>query len=471
MTQQLKFYNTETKSKEIFTPLNHEKVSVYTCGPTVYNFAHIGNFRTYVFEDLLLRTLRYFGFNVFHVMNITDVDDKTIKGAISSNQSLEAFTNQYIQAFFDDLESLGIEKANLYPKATDHIEEMIDMIQALLEEGIAYQSQDGNIYFNIRKFPSYGRLSHLCLDELQEGASNRVHLDEYDRESASDFVLWKAYDSERDGKIYWESPFGKGRPGWHIECSAMATKHLGDSLDIHCGGVDNIFPHHENEIAQSECVTKKKFVNYWLHAKHLLVEGKKMSKSLGNFYTLRDLLDKGYSGKVIRLSLMQTHYRNQLNFTLEGLDAAKQTLNRIADFQDRLSTCSGKGLPSCLEILKVTKQKFDQALADDLNISSAFAALFDFIRLINGHIDQNEISKENAQQIEIFLQDLDKVLNIFTSQNSNNEIPKEILGLLEQRTLAKKEKNFALADKYRDQIHALGYVIEDTKEGAKLKKR
>jgi cysteinyl-tRNA synthetase len=347
----LKLYNTESRQREEIAPSDGRTISMYTCGPTVYNFAHIGNFRTYVFEDLLRRAIQFFGFRVRQAMNLTDVDDKTIKGAIDKKVSLDAFTKPFKDAFFEDLETLSIEKVEYYPQATDYIPEMIAIIQKLLETGVAYRGQDQSIYFAIAKFPSYGRLSHLHLGELQAGASNRVSNDEYDKENVSDFVLWKCYDQERDGDIYWESPFGKGRPGWHIECSAMAMKLLGETIDIHVGGVDNMFPHHENEIAQSEAYSCRHFVKYWLHAEHLLVDHKKMSKSLGNFYTLRDLLEKGYTGRQIRYMLLQTHYRTQLNFTFPGLDGAVSTLERLSDFIQRLQGIRREKMGRALELI------------------------------------------------------------------------------------------------------------------------
>lgn len=466
----LYFFNTEKKAKEAFSPQGNE-VKMYTCGPTVYNFAHIGNFRTYVFEDLLRRSIEYFGYKTNHVMNITDVDDKTIKGANEQKTTLKAYTEKYTREFLHDLKTLGILPAHHFPKATDHILDMIDMIKVLLDEGIAYQSKDGNIYFSIHKFPSYGRLSHLCLDHLKEGASERVHHDEYDRENASDFVLWKVYDEQRDGAIFWESPFGKGRPGWHIECSAMARKILGDTIDIHCGGVDNIFPHHENEIAQSECVTKKKFVRFWLHAEHLVVDGKKMSKSLGNFYTLRDLLEKGFSGREIRYTLLQTHYRNKLNFTLEGLEASKHALQRLRDFIDRLESIDEDHEYDLEMSLLRTKEDFEKAIADDLNIAQALAAIFDYVRFINGLIDLKRIGKQSAKKIIQLLKDFDRVLNIFPFESVHHEIPQEIQELLLKRNEARAAKDFQLADEFRDAIKDKGYIIEDSKEGSKLKKR
>lgn len=354
----LKLFNTESREKEEIVPIDGKKIRMYTCGPTVYNFAHIGNFRTYVFEDLLRRTLKFFGFEVEQVMNITDIDDKTLKGAIEKKISLEAFTKPYTQAFFEDLKTLNIEKAEHYPAATHYIPEMIGIIQTLLEKGIAYQGTDKSIYFAINRFPSYGRLSHLHLQDLQAGASERISQDEYDKENACDFVLWKAYDPTRDGEIFWESPFGKGRPGWHIECSAMAMKLLGHSIDIHVGGVDNMFPHHENEIAQSEAYSCCRFVKHWLHAEHLLVDHKKMSKSLGNFYTLRDLLSKGYTGPQVRYMLMQAHYRTQLNFTFTGLDAVVSTLDRLKDFIVRLYEIRKEKMVKALDLI------LDKALPD-----------------------------------------------------------------------------------------------------------
>lgn len=346
----LKIFNTELRQKEDVIARDGCTIRMYTCGPTVYNFAHIGNFRTYVFEDLLRRTLKFLGYRVEQVMNLTDVDDKTLKGAIENNVSLNAFTAPYKQAFFDDLKTLNVERVEHYPQATDYIQEMIAMIEQLLEKGVAYTGADGSIYFAISKFPSYGRLSHLHLRELKTGASG-IEADEYDKENVADFVLWKKYDPARDGKIFWDSPFGPGRPGWHIECSAMAMKLLGESIDIHVGGVDNIFPHHENEIAQSEAFSCRKFVRYWMHAEHLLVDHKKMSKSLGNFYTLRDLLTRGYTGAEVRYMLLQSHYRTQLNFTFPGLDAATATLERLGDFITRLQAIRQQKMRKALDLI------------------------------------------------------------------------------------------------------------------------
>ncbi len=468
----MKIFNTETRTKEELVPSDDLHIRMYTCGPTVYNYAHIGNFRTYVFEDLLRRTLKFFGYKVTQVMNITDIDDKTIRGALAEKVSLKTFTDRYTKAFFDDLQTLKIEKVEHYPHATDFVPQMIDIVQGLLDQGVAYKGSDGSIYFAIEKFPSYGRLSHLHLDELKAGASERVAADEYDKEHVADFTLWKAYDPERDGQIFWESPFGKGRPGWHIECSAMAMDILGKTIDIHVGGVDNMFPHHENEIAQSEAFTHQRFVRYWLHSEHLLVEHKKMSKSLGNFFTLRDLLAKGYTGVQVRYLLLQTHYRTQLNFSFAGLDAAAKSIERLGDFILRLRqihqmTSSGLVEP----FLKHARTLFTEALADDLNISPALAALFDLVREINVLCDADKVSKEEAQKVLYLLEQFDQVLAVLPLETSAQEISNELQELLAQRESARASKNWKAADAARDQILASGYVIEDTPSGARLKKK
>lgn len=463
----LKLFSTETRVLEEVYPEDGKTVRMYTCGPTVYNFAHIGNFRTYIFEDLMRRTVKFFGMKVKQVMNLTDIDDKTLKGAIESGVSLEEFTAPYKEAFFEDIQTLGIERAEAYPEATKYIPDMIEIIKTLLDKGVAY-SQEGNVYYSIRKFPSYGRLSHLHLDDLKVGASQRVS-DEYDKENASDFVLWKGYEPDRDGNIYWESPFGPGRPGWHIECSAMAIKLLGPSIDIHAGGVDNIFPHHENEIAQSECCTSQRFARIWVHSEHLLVDHKKMSKSLGNFYTLRDLLARGYTGRQVRFALMSTHYRMQYNFTFQSLDAARSSLGRIDDFIARLQAAGeGKDHGRAEELLQEAHKKFAASLADDLNISPALAALFDLIRSINTLIDEKKISKREAEKILKFLHTIDSVLGFVFAEEE--EIPLELQEMLIKRNEARAEKNWPLADECRQLILERGYVIDDTPSGARLKK-
>lgn len=467
----LKLFNTASRQKETLVPLHGNHIRMYTCGPTVYNFAHIGNFRTYVFEDLLRRTIKFFGFQITQVMNLTDVDDKTIKGAIARNVSLNAYTQPYKEAFFEDLRTLNIEPAEHYPAATDYIPEMIRMIEGLLTKGIAYIGGDGSVYFAIQKFPRYGCLSHLHLEELQAGASERVASDEYEKDNVADFVLWKAYDPTRDGQIYWESPFGAGRPGWHLECSAMAMQILGETIDIHVGGVDNMFPHHENEIAQSEAYSNKLFVKLWMHSEHLLVDHKKMSKSLGNFYTLRDLLGKGYTGTQIRYLLLQTHYKTQLNFTFQGLDSTKSALQRLNDFIQRLNEIDQSQEGGRVEELcQKTLDHFAEALADDLNISAALAALFDFVRDMNVLCDIGQISQAEAQKALELMKKMDSVLGVLSFEKQEPSIPQELQEAFERRLKARQEKNWKLADELRDFIQQRGYIIEDTPHGARLKK-
>ncbi len=465
----LRIFNTETRTKEEISLLGGEDtLKIYTCGPTVYNYAHIGNFRTYVFEDLLRRCLKYFGFPLKQVMNLTDVEDKTILAAKERGISLAEYTQIYKDAFFEDLETLNVERVEIYSPATNYISEMIMMIATLIEKEYAYQGEDGGVYYSIKKFPSYGRLSHLDLNTLKKGAMERIFDDEYDKESASDFVLWKPYNKERDGDVFWESPFGKGRPGWHVECSAMATKLLGETIDIHVGGVDNIFPHHENEIAQSEGCTGKHFVRHWIHAEHLIVNGKKMSKSLGNFYTLRDLLDKGYTGAEVRYLLLSTHYRTQLNFTLEGLEASRQTLNRLREFIRRLRGVNASTGESLKILIGKTRKSFNEALSNDLNISAALAVLFDMIKPINAFIDASKITPNEAQNVLTFLEELDTVLAVLPFKEETFFIPTDIQEAFEKRQAARADKDWSEADKQRDYIHSQGYQIEDSPEGSRV---
>jgi len=462
-----RIFNTLTRQKEIFTPIHPGKVYMYTCGPTVYDYAHIGNFRAFIFEDLLKRWLKYLGYQVVHIMNLTDVDDKTIKGSQKQNKSLHEYTNFYTKAFFEDIQILNIEPATAYPRATDHIPEMITLIKTLMEKGYAYRGEDGSIYFAINKFPGYGKLSHIKKDELKAGA--RVRQDEYAKEEARDFALWKAWVPE-DGDVFWETELGKGRPGWHIEWSAMSMKYLGETFDIHCGGIDNMFPHHENEIAQSEAATGKTFVHYWMHNEHLQVEGKKMAKRFGNFYTLRDLLAKGYDPLAIRYLLLSTHYRQQFNFTFEGLDAAKGAIERLANVLRRLQDANGKGSPRDVEDLICTVQKcFCEAMNDDLNISVALASLFDFVRGINNLLDSNVISKAEAQQLSAVIEGFDKVLAIIP-KSKEEALPKEVEELIKKREDARKAKDWKTADQIRQQLKDMGITIEDTAQGVRWKR-
>jgi len=461
----IRLFNTLTRKKEPFVPLVPGQVKLYTCGPTVYDYAHIGNFRAFLFEDLLKRWLIYRGYNVTHIMNLTDVDDKTIKGSQKQSIPLREYTDFYAKAFFEDIKALNILPADVYPRATEHIPEMVNIIQTLLEKGIAYRGEDGSIYFSVAKYPQYGKLSHIKVDELKAGA--RVSQDEYAKEEAQDFALWKAYTPE-DGDVYWDTELGRGRPGWHIECSAMSMKYLGETFDIHCGGIDNMFPHHENEIAQSEAATGKTFVNYWLHNEHLQVEGKKMSKRFGNFYTLRDLLAKGYDPIAIRYLLISTHYRQQFNFTFEGLEAAKAAVERLRNFVRRLHDAEGVASPEKVKILTEKLEScFDSALDDDLNIGIALASLFDFVRDINSLLDANLVSKEQAAEIGGLMMRIDSVLGVIGKVEALEPLPEDIEVLVQKREMARKTKNWKEADAIRNQLKEMGIILEDTPQGVR----
>ncbi len=461
----LRFLNTLSRSLEPFAPLDPKgrTVRLYTCGPTVYNFAHIGNFRAYIFEDLLQRHLEARGFDVQRVMNLTDVDDKTIRGCREAGIPLASFTARFKQAFFEDLDALRIKRAQHFPEATDpaHIARMISMILQLEQQGQAYLAEDGSVYFRIARFKNYGRLAHLNLDELRP--SGRIKSDEFEKESLGDFALWKAWD-EQDGDVAWESPWGRGRPGWHIECSAMAGAILGDELDIHCGGVDNIFPHHEAEIAQTECCTGKPFVRYWLHCAHLMVEGQKMSKSLGNFYTLRDLLGKGYSGREIRYALLTVNYRLPLNFTLSGLDAARAALTRIDALVERLeresAIATATASPSPTSATPLV-EGFFECLDDDLNISGAMGCLFDWLRETNRLLD----TERNPLHAVTALAEWKRLNAVLQLQAERASAPPEVLALVEQRNAARAAKNWAESDRLRDAITHLGWSVKDGKDG------
>ena len=463
----IRFYNTLSRKKEVFEPLEPGKVGLYTCGPTIYNYAHIGNYRCFMFEDLLRRHLKYRGYELNHVMNLTDVEDKIIRTCRETGESRESLTKRFADAFFEDLDTLGIERAELYPAATDHIDEMVELVKCLVAKGYAYES-NGSYYFRLSSFPAYGRLSHFNIDELASGASGRVDTDEYETDDVRDFALWKAYDPD-DGEVFWETELGKGRPGWHIECSCMAMKYLGQSFDIHCGGIDNMFPHHENEIAQSEAATGKPFVKYWLHSAHLFVENRKMAKSAGNFFTLRDLLAKGHDPLAIRWVLIATHYRQPNNFTFEALDAAKESLHRIQDFRIRLAEIQGEEGADLETEAAACEEAFGTALDDDLNISAGLAAVFDFIRQVNRYIDSGELSAAGAERALALLDRLDAVTGLFAGP-AEEAVPQHILDLVAERGAARRNKDFARADAIRDQLTAEGWVLEDTPDGPRVKK-
>jgi cysteinyl-tRNA synthetase len=463
------FFNTLTRKKEVFKPLYDGKVKMYTCGPTVYDYAHIGNFRAFLFEDLLKRWLLHRGFRVTHVMNLTDIDDKTIKGSQKQGVPLRQFTDFYVKAFFEDIKALNIEPVDVYPRATDLVPEMVALIKTLMDKGYAYRSEDGSIYYAVCKFSDYGKLSNIKVAELKAGA--RVSQDEYAKEEAQDFALWKAWTPE-DGDVFWETELGKGRPGWHIECSAMSMKYLGETFDIHCGGVDNMFPHHENEIAQSEAATGKKFVNYWLHNEHLLVEGKKMAKRLGNFYTLRDLLAKNYDQIAIRYLLMSTHYRQQFNFTFEGLESAKKAVDRLRNFVRRLHDVDeGKDSKGTVAVLTAKLEAcFGGSMDDDLDIGTALASLFDFVREINNLLDANKVSKAEAAEVGGLMMKIDQVLGVIGKVEVEEVLPSDIDALVQKREEARKGKNWKEADALRAQLKAMGIVLEDTAQGVRWHK-
>jgi len=473
----LKLFNTLSRSIQEFAPLAPPKVGMYCCGPTVYDFAHIGNWRTFVFGDLVRRTLEFKGYAVTHVMNITDVEDKIIKRVRETKTSLREFTGKYEAAFLEDLKTLNCLLPHHTPHATEHIADIIALIEKLIARGIAYKAADGSVYFSIEKYRgcgcNYGQLLKLNFDEMRAG--ERVKSDEYAKESVADFALWKARVPE-DGEVFWKSEsLGEGRPGWHIECSAMSMKVLGESFDLHLGGEDLIFPHHEDEIAQSEGATGKPFVKHWLHGAHLLVEGKKMSKSLGNFFTLRDLLAKGFTGREIRYSLLTAHYRETFNFTLDGLHGARTALARIDECIGKLREISSFGVPPSGGS-PVTPPEggtpnllaaFTAALDDDLNISAAWAAVFEWVRETNRRLAENSLGATDAASALAAWEKVDSVLGIGTK--SGAEIPAEILALAEARTDAKKAKDFKRADAIRNDLKVKGWVIEDTAKGPKLK--
>ncbi|MBU4254668.1 MAG: cysteine--tRNA ligase [Acidobacteria bacterium] len=461
----IRFFNTLTGRMDPFKPITPGKVGLYTCGPTVYDYAHIGNFRAYLFEDLLKRFLQLSGFAVTHVMNITDIDDKTINGAAEKGLSLKAYAEPFITAFFEDLKRLNASPADVYPRATEHIPEMTRLIQGLIDKGFAYM-KDGSVYFDISRFPAYGRLAKLDRAQLQSG--RRSESDEYEKANAVDFALWKAQKGEEPS---WETAFGPGRPGWHIECSAMSARYLGPHFDIHCGGVDNIFPHHENEIAQSEAYHGHPFVNYWLHCHHLIVDSEKMSKSKGNFYTLCDILDRGNDPTAVRLLLLSTHYRKQLNFTWDALNQAASSLQRIRDFVHILRTETfPEGKTEIASALATRmSDKFQKGLADDLNMSVALTALFEMIKKVNILISKKEIRQDDAGQILQAVQRVDGVVGILPLE-SEEDLVADILALIEERQKARSNKNFALSDRIREELLARGIALEDTRDGVRWKK-
>jgi cysteinyl-tRNA synthetase len=463
----LRLRNTLTRAQEEFRPLEGNTVRMYACGPTVYDYGHIGNFRTFVAVDVLRRYLKYLGYEVFHVMNITDVEDKIIRNMLEQGRTLEDYTEFYTQEFLKDCDSLNIQRPELMPYATQHIPEMISIMNRLSDTGHTYKS-DGSLYFSIASFPEYGKLSGLKLEGNIAGA--RVDVDEYEKADARDFVLWKG--PKEEGEPRWNSPFGEGRPGWHLECSAMSMKYLGESFDIHCGGVDLIFPHHENEIAQSEGATGKPFVRFWVHAEFLLVEGEKMSKSKSNFYTSRDLIKQGYSAAAIRYLLLSVPYRTQLNFTLEGLRSAEAALEKLRNFRRRVKDFEGTAGSRARfqEIVSRAREGFEAGMNDDLNTSKALAAIFELVRDVNIAIDSNEFGADDRASVLNLLQQTDSVLGVLGEEQELMLDP-EINQKIEERNAARRSRNFQLADQIRSELAGRGIILEDTPQGTKWKRK
>ncbi|MFN0111218.1 MAG: cysteine--tRNA ligase [Blastocatellia bacterium] len=465
----LKLYNTLSNQVEEFKPLEANKVRLYVCGPTVHDFAHIGNFRTFLFSDLLRRYLKFKGYEVHHVMNITDVDDKIIRKSVEKGQSLRDYTEIYTNYFFEDFDALGAERPEQILRATDHIPEMIEIIKRLDANGHTYES-DGSTYFRINTFNGYGKLSKMKFEGNVVGASERVDSDEYEaKENARDFVLWKAV---KPGEPFWETELGQGRPGWHIECSAMSMKSLGETFDIHAGGIDLVFPHHENEIAQSEGATGKPFVNYWVHAEFLMVEGKKMSKSLGNYFTFRDLVEKGYTARAIRYLLLSAPHHKQLNFTLEGLRGAEGTVARLNDFKQRLTEVQPEegSTAAIARMTELSLKLFEDAMDDDLNTAEALAAVHDFVRETNSSMALGLVKADDKAALLAAIDRFDSVFGIF-GEARKEMLDSDIQALIDERQEARKAKNFARSDELRDQLTAMGIILEDTKDGMRWRRK
>jgi cysteinyl-tRNA synthetase len=463
-----RLFNTLTRRKEPFEPADGKTVLIYTCGPTVYGPPHIGNYRTFVFEDVLCRALRYKGWDVKQVMNITDVDDKTIRDSSAQGMSLRDFTTQHEKVFFADLSTLRVAPATVYPRATQHIPEMIELTKALLERGNAYEV-DGNVYFRIASVPGYGKLSGVrpTDSEARSRDYSRLESDEYEKEDVQDFALWKA---AKPGEPTWDSPWGAGRPGWSIECSAMAMKHLGVTLDIHTGGVDNLFPHHENEIAQSEGATGQPFSRFWMHAEHLLVDGQKMAKSAGNFYTLRDLLDQGFEPMSIRHQYLSAHYRSQHNFTLDGLHQSAQAVHRLWDFTDRLADLKPhtQDPGSLSEEVARCEEAFGEAIDDDLNVPGAMGKVFELVREANIAMEAGTLSAADAAAVQGFLGKADSILGIIAHEREM--LDADIERLIQERTEARKNRDYARADEIRDELATAGIALEDSAEGTRWRR-
>ncbi len=460
----LRFYNTLTRRVDDFVPLREGEVRLYTCGPTVYDYAHIGNFRTYLWEDLLRRYLAFRGYRVTQVMNLTDVDDKTIANARASGLKLADYTRRYIDAFFEDLDALGIERAEHYPRATDHIAEMVDLVTRLREKGHLYEGR-GSLYFKIDTFSGYGRLAGV--DPAAAAGHARIDSDEYEKDNPRDFAVWKA---RKDDEPYWDTPLGAGRPGWHVECSAMSMKYLGETFDIHTGGVDNIFPHHENEIAQSEAATGKPFVRFWLHAAHLVVDGEKMAKSRGNFYTLRDLQERAFDPREIRYLLLSVHYRKPLNFTFEALAQSRSALNRLDDLVFRLERQAPAegGDPALRARVAESREGLVEALDADLNTAGALGHLFDAVREAHSALDAGRAGREEIAAVRQLLGEFERITGLHLGRQAI--LDDEVEELIRRRTAARAGRDYAEADRIRELLGTRGILLEDTPQGVRWKR-
>ncbi|MEA3229288.1 MAG: cysteine--tRNA ligase [archaeon] len=467
----LKFYNTMSRKKEVFTPIEGKKVNLYVCGLTVYDFPHVGHSRVYIMWDLLRRYLDYSGYDVKHVQNITDIHDSIINRAKKENVSLEELTEKFTDVAFEDMDRLRIKRAHVYPKVTEHIKEIIEMVQTLIDKGFAYVTEDGSVYYKISSFKDYGKLSRIDLTQTKAGA--RVTVDDY-KENPQDFALWKSADDEPR----WDSPWGKGRPGWHIECSVMAVKHLGETLDIHTGGRDHYFPHHENEIAQSEGATGKTFSNYWMHTAFINIGGEKMSKSLNNFITIRDILKK-YKPEVLRMFMISAHYRTPVDYNPKNIEHAKASLDRLEIFLDNISFYkksapeTGSEDSEVLGLIKESKRRFINSMDDDLNAPGAIESLFSFVKSINKIIaGKDAIGRNTIDSIKAHLYDMDQIFSILPEEdNEKGEISDKVNDLIEKREVARKEKDFSTADEIRDKLDKMGIILEDTDSGIKWRKK
>ncbi len=462
----LKLYNTLSGEKEVFVPLKDKFAGIYSCGPTVYGFAHIGNLRAYVFADMLRRYLEFKGYTVRQIMNLTDLDDKTIRASKEQGMSLREYTDKFIRFFFEEMDLLRIKRADVYPRVTEHISEMVGMIKILLDKGYAYR-KDGSIYFKVSEFRDYGKLAKIDLSQIKPGAT--VEADEYEKEDVRDFALWKG---KKEGEPFWATDIGEGRPGWHIECSAMSTRYLGNTFDIHTGGIDNIFPHHQNEIAQSEAATGQEFVRYWMHCEHLLVDNKKMSKSLGNIIDLREVLKRGYKTEALRYLFVSSHYRSKLNFTWESIDRASNTVDRLNQFVERLRDYKSKTRDSkeVTLLIRSTAEKFESEMDNDLNSPGAFAAIFDLVGKVNLAMEVGSLSSGDAKLVFELMLKFDAVSSILTLKKKA-EISREIEVLIREREKARKRKDFKIADEIRKRLEDMGIVMEDAKEGVRWRKK